>query len=212
MTTDLVDAIATMREAEALETAQSMLEAGEEPLEVLTLCRKAMSLVGERFEQGQYFLPELVMAGEILSQIADLVKPQIETESMVGVSGVGRVLIGTVQGDVHDIGKDIVVFMLDVNGFEVHDLGVNVPSQAFIDQIVELSPDVVGLSGFLTVAFDAMKETVEAIERAGLRERVKIMIGGGMVDEHIWRYTRADAYGQDAMVAVALAQGWTRGG
>ena len=212
MTTDLVDAIATMREADALESAQSMLDAGEEPLEVLTLCREAMSLVGERFEQRQYFLPELVMAGEILSQIADLVKPQIETESMVGASGAGKVLIGTVQGDVHDIGKDIVVFMLDVNGFEVHDLGVDVPPQTFVDQIVELGPDVVGLSGFLTVAFDAMKETVEAIERAGLRERVKIMIGGGMVDEHIWRYTRADAYGQDAMVAVTLAQSWTRGG
>ena len=212
MTTDLVDAIATMREADALESAQSMLDAGEEPLEVLTLCREAMSLVGERFEQGKYFLPELVMAGEILSQIADLVKPQIETESMVGASGAGKVLIGTVQGDVHDIGKDIVVFMLDVNGFEVHDLGVDVPPQTFVDQIVELGPDVVGLSGFLTVAFDAMKETVEAIERAGLRERVKIMIGGGMVDEHIWRYTRADAYGQDAMVAVTLAQSWTRGG
>ena len=212
MTTDLVDAIATMREADALESAQSMLDAGEEPLEVLTLCREAMSLVGERFEQGEYFLPELVMAGEILSQIADLVKPQIETESMVGASHAGKVLIGTVQGDVHDIGKDIVVFMLDVNGFEVHDLGVDVPPQTFVDQIVELGPDVVGLSGFLTVAFDAMKETVEAIERAGLRERVKIMIGGGMVDEHIWRYTRADAYGQDAMVAVTLAQSWTRGG
>ena len=212
MTTDLVEAITTMREAEALETAQSMLEAGEEPLEVLTLCRKAMSLVGERFEQGEYFLPELVMAGEILSEIAELVKPYMESESTVGASYAGKVLIGTVQGDVHDIGKDIVVFMLDVNGFEVHDLGVDDLPQTFVDQIVELSPDVVGLSGFLTVAFDAMKETVEAIERAGLRERVKIMIGGGMVDEHIWRYTRADAYGQDAMTAVALARGWTRGG
>lgn len=212
MATELVDAIANMREEEAMATARQMLETRGEPLEVLAGCRKAMSLVGERFEQGQYFLPELVMAAEILSRIAELVKPYMESESTAGISRAGKVLIGTVQGDVHDIGKDIVIFMLDVNGFEVHDLGIDVPPQTFVDQITALDPDVVGLSGFLTVAFDAMKETVDAIERAGLRDRVKIMIGGGMVDEIIWHYTRADAYGQDAMAAVSLAQGWTQGG
>lgn len=209
MNTDLVDAITSMHEAQALDAVQEMLKAGEEPLDILNLCQQAMSLVGERFEQGLYFLPELVMAGEILSQIADKVKPLLETGVVMDRDGVGRVVIGTVQGDVHDIGKDIVIFMLEVNGFEVHDLGVDVPPQTFVEQTVALCPDVVGLSGFLTVAFEAMKETVESIERAGLRDLVKIMIGGGMVDEYIWKYTGADAYGQDAMAAVSLARGWT---
>jgi 5-methyltetrahydrofolate--homocysteine methyltransferase len=118
------------------------------------------------------------------------------------------VLIGTVEGDIHDIGKDIVVFMLDVNGFEVMDLGIDVPVQKFVDAVKEFKPAVVGLSGFLTLAFDAMKATVEALAKAGLRDKVKIMIGGGQIDDQVRKYTGADAYGADAMAGVALAKGW----
>ena len=117
-------------------------------------------------------------------------------------------IIGTVAGDIHDIGKDIVVFMLDVNGFEVLDLGVDVPAQRFVDTIQESGSSVVGLSGFLTLAFQSMKDTVEAIEGAGLRDRVKIMIGGGPIDEQVRGFTGADAFGTDAMAAVELAKGW----
>jgi 5-methyltetrahydrofolate--homocysteine methyltransferase len=120
----------------------------------------------------------------------------------------GKVLIGTVEGDIHDIGKDIVVFMLDVNGFEVMDLGIDVPVQKFVDAVREFKPAVVGLSGFLTLAFDAMKATVEALSKAGLRDKVKIMIGGGQIDDQVRKYTEADAYGADAMAGVALAKGW----
>jgi methanogenic corrinoid protein MtbC1 len=209
MANGLVDAIADMREEEALQTAQDMLEAGADPLGILKLCRDAMSVVGERFEKGEYFLPELVLAGEMLAQIAGLVKPHIESGTEVGTARSGKVLIGTVQGDVHDIGKNIVTFMLDVNGFEVHDLGIDVPVGRFVEAIEEDKPDVVGLSGFMTVAFDAMRDTIAAVEMAGLRDQVKIMIGGGMVDERIRAYTRADAYGDSAMAAVSLAKQWT---
>jgi 5-methyltetrahydrofolate--homocysteine methyltransferase len=116
-----------------------------------------------------------------------------------------------VAGDIHDIGKDIVVFMLDVNGFEVLDLGIDVAAQKFVNKIKESGAPVVGLSGFLTLAFDSMKETVEAIKRAGLREKVKIMIGGGQIDDQVKVFAGADAYGRDAMAAVRLAKDWIGG-
>jgi 5-methyltetrahydrofolate--homocysteine methyltransferase len=118
------------------------------------------------------------------------------------------VLIGTVKGDIHDIGKNIVSFMLDVNGFDVRDLGVDVAPQKFVEAIRDFRPQVIGLSGFLTLAFDAMKETIEAIKAAGLRDGVKIMIGGGQITEQIKEYAGADAYGRDAMAGVSLAKKW----
>jgi 5-methyltetrahydrofolate--homocysteine methyltransferase len=120
----------------------------------------------------------------------------------------GKVVIGTVEGDIHDIAKDIVTFMLDLNGFEVTDLGVDVPPAKFVEAVQETGASVVGLSGFLTLAFDPMKETVAALRDADLD--VKIMIGGGQIDEQIREYTKADAYGHDAMAAVALAKEWTK--
>ncbi len=207
MSDKLVEAIAEMRESEALALTQQMLDGDVEPPLILGACRAAMKIVGKRFEQGEYFLPELMMAGEILKQISVLVKPRLTQEREV--TRRGKVLIGTVKGDIHDIGKDLVVFMLDVNGFQVYDLGVDVPTQTFVDKIAEVQPDVVGLSGFLTVAFDSMKRTVEAIRAAGLRDRVRIMVGGGPVDEHVRVYVGADGYGADAMAAVWLAQKWT---
>jgi len=116
-----------------------------------------------------------------------------------------------VKGDIHDIGKDLVVFMLDVSGFEVLDLGIDVPVEKFVDAIKESGSTIVGLSGFLTLAFDSMKNTVDAIKDAGLRDQVKIMIGGGQIDEEVKSFTGADAYGRDAVAAVKLAQGWIGG-
>ena len=135
-----------------------------------------------------------------------MVKPKLMGTSEV--KRLGKVIVGTVAGDIHDIGKDIVVFMLDVNGFEVLDLGVDVPAEKFIAAINESGASIVALSGFLTLSYDSMKATIEAIKGAGLRDRVKIMIGGGQIDEQIREYTKADAYGRDAMAAVALAKEW----
>jgi methanogenic corrinoid protein MtbC1 len=207
MSHELVEAMAGMKEQEALDLAKKMLDGGEDPLKILDLCREAVGVVGKRFEEGKYFLPELMMAGEMLKQISDMAKPLIHTEQKVERSG--KVLIGTVEGDIHDIGKDIVVFLLDVNGFEVHDLGVDVPRQKFVDAIKEVEPQVVGMSGLLTLAYDAMKNTVEAIAEAGLRDNVKIMIGGGGMSEEVREYAGADAYGADAMAAVNLSKEWT---
>jgi methanogenic corrinoid protein MtbC1 len=209
MTDILVDAISNMREEEALKIAREMLDKSENPLQVLDQCRQAMMIVGKRFETGEYFLPELMLSGEMLRQIAGMAQQGIGKG--MEIKRLGKVLIGTVEGDLHDIGKDIVTFMLDVNGFEVLDLGIDVPPQKFVESIREFQPAVVGLSGFLTLAFDSMKVTVDAIKKAGLRDQVKIMIGGGVIDEGIKNYTGADAYGTDAMAAVSLSKAWIGG-
>ncbi len=205
----LVSVVADLREDEALQIVKERLAAGENPLMILEASRKAVVIVGERFEKSEYFLPDLVMAGEILKEIAELVKPKMELVDEV--KRVGKIVIGTVQGDIHDIGKDVVTFMLDANGFDVYDLGIDVPPQAFVEKIREVKPEVVALSGLLTLAFDAMKATVDSITLAGLRDHVKIMIGGSQVDERIKEYTKADAYGSDAMAAVSLAKEWVGG-
>jgi methanogenic corrinoid protein MtbC1 len=206
----LHEAIAEMREDEALALAQELLGAGHDPLRVLELCREAMEAVGKRFQCGEYFLPELILAGEMLERIGAMAKPLIQAGSAGPAKKHGRVLIGTVHGDLHDIGKNIVTFMLDINGYEVKDIGIDVPVQRFVEEIRAFRPGVVGLSGFLTLAFDSMKETVTAIEQAGVRGELKIMIGGGQVDETVRAYTGADAFGNNAMAAVSLCRGWMR--
>ncbi|GEA17294.1 cobalamin B12-binding domain-containing protein [Moorella sp. E306M] len=208
MTNKLVDNIANLREGEALALVKEMLATGTDPMVLLEGCRDAMEMVGERFKKGVYFLPDLIYAGEIMRQVSAEVKPYINTAEAEGKKG-GKILIGTVKGDIHDIGKNIVTFMLDVNGFDVRDIGVDVPPETFVEHIRSFEPDIVALSGLLTVAHTTMKETVEAIKAAGLRERVKIMVGGGSIDEHVRVFAGADAYGPDAMAAVSLARQWT---
>ena len=206
----LVEWLADMNEDDALALAKRMLlEDGKAPLRVLELCRNAMDIVGKRFEEGEYFLPELVLAGEMLETIGAIAKPLIKNAPGEEARKLGKVLIGTVHGDLHDIGKNIVCFMLDINGFEVRDIGIDVPVQTFIDEIGTYKPDVVGLSGFLTLAFDSMKETIAAIDGAGQRGGMKIMIGGGQIDETVRAYTGADAFGVNAVEAVNLCKRWT---
>ncbi len=202
----LVEMVSEMEEDEALALAQEMLESGVDPLRVLELCREAMDIVGKRFEKGEYFLPELILAGELLDQIGAMAKPLLNQTPGEAAKTLGRVLIGTVHGDLHDIGKNIVTFMLDINGFEVKDIGIDVPVATFVEEIKAFQPQVVCLSGFLTLAFDSMKETVEAIAAAGLRDRLKIQIGGGQIDETIRAYTGADGYGLNAMDAVNFSR------
>ncbi len=206
MSQELIDAFTDMREQDVLKITDQMLDSGTDPLETLEACRKAMEVIGQRFEDGDCFLPELILAGEMLRQVSDKVKPRLQQE--VKTKKIGKVIMGTVEGDIHDIGKDIVIFMLDVNGFEVMDLGVNVPVARFIEAAKEFEPQVIGLSGFLTLAFDPMKATVEALKEAGLRDSIKVMIGGGQIDNQVRKYTGADAYGRDAVAAVTLAKQW----
>lgn len=206
MTQQLINAITEMREDDALKITNDLLDSGKSPIEILNACKDAMDVIGERFENGEAFIPELMLAGEMMTSITEVLKPRMAEEA--SEKKLGKIVLGTVQGDIHDIAKDIVGFMLDLNGFEVTDLGVDVPPAKFVEAVKETGATIVGLSGFLTLAYDPMKDTVEALDDAGLD--VKVMIGGGQVDENIRQYTGADAYGKDAMAAVALAKNWAK--
>jgi len=202
---ELIDAITEMNEEEALAIAGRLLDQGASPVEVLDDCKAAMEVVGKRFEAGDCFIPELIFAGDILAQIARLVKPRMASSGQTPHK-IGKVVIGTVQGDIHDIAKDIVAFMLDINGFEVTDLGVDVAPERFVEVAKETGAKIVGLSGFLTLAYEPMKATVAQLR--ALDPGIHVMIGGGQMDDQVRGYTGADAYGKDAMAAVALARGW----
>jgi methanogenic corrinoid protein MtbC1 len=207
MSKELTAAIVGMDEDEAMRLVAAMLDSGADPGAVLEEAKGAMTVLGDRFECEEAFIPELIMGGEIMKRIAGELKPRIKGEAAAARRGI--VVLGTVAGDIHDIGKDVVVLMLDVNGYDVHDLGIDVPIAEFVAAINEFKPQVVGLSGLLTLAFDSMKATVAGIAAAGLRDQVKIMIGGSPVDEQICAFTGADGWGRDAAAALHLAAEWT---
>jgi len=209
MSGELAKLLSDLKEPEALEFVEKALGEGVDPEVLLGEAKEGMNIVGERFANETYFIPDLVFSGAILKGVVKRLEPHLKKGE--AAERLGKVIIGTVAGDIHDIGKDLVVFMLDVNGFEVIDLGIDVPVQKFVDTIKETGSKVVGLSGFLTLAFDSMKQTVEAIDKAGLRDKVKIMIGGGQINEQVRGFTGADAYGKDAVEAVKLARGWIGG-
>jgi 5-methyltetrahydrofolate--homocysteine methyltransferase len=209
MSTPLADAILAMDEAAALQLVSDRLDAGEAPEAVLEDAKAAMTVLGDKFAREEVFIPELIMGGEIMKGIAAELKPRITADSAAEKRG--TIVMGTVNGDIHDIGKDVVVMMLEVSGYEVHDLGIDVPVERFVAAIDELKPEVVGLSGLLTLAFDSMKATIDGIATAGKRDQVKVMIGGSPVDEQVCVYTGADGWGRDATAALSLAAEWTGG-
>ena len=209
MTESLIHALVEMQEEEALQKARQFLDEGTDPMNILEACSEAMETVGKRFEAEEYFLPQLMLAGEMVRQISEMIKPEMKGKAGSARSdSLGKVLMGTVKGDIHDIGKNIVCFMLEVNGFEVRDIGIDVPPGKFVEAIKEFKPQLVGMSCLLTLGYESMKETVQAIADAGLRDEVKIMIGGAQVSEKVREYVAADAHGESAIAAVRLVKKW----
>jgi 5-methyltetrahydrofolate--homocysteine methyltransferase len=204
---ELKNLIIELKEEEAVAQVKERIQKGEDALKILEEVRAAMDIVGKKFEEKEFFLPDLIMSGDILEQITEILAPELKEGAEAEVKG--EIILGTVKGDIHDIGKDIVKFMLEANGFKVHDLGVDVPKEKFIEALKKENARILALSGFLTLAFDAMKETVKKVENEGLRDDIKIMIGGGQMDEDLREYVGADAYGKDAVKAVQLANNWT---
>lgn len=195
---DLVNAFVNLEEERVLEIVKELLREGREPSEILDACRRAATLIGERFERGEYFLSELVFAGEIFNGVMRIVLPELKRE----IKPVGTIVLGTVQGDIHDIGKNIFKAFAEAAGFKVIDLGVDVPPERFVEAVRNYNPDIVGMSGLLTISYESMKRTIEALKEAGLRDSVKVIIGGGRVDEHVKRYTGADEWADNAMLGV----------
>lgn len=202
-------ALVDMKKDQVFEIGEKLLSNGTDPIALLDAAKGAMGEVGRLFEQGEYFVPELILSGKMLKDISGMVKPYLKQEEDT-TEKKGRVIIGTVEGDIHDIGKDIVVTMLEVNGFDVLDLGVDVPVSKFVEAAKEFKPQVIGLSGFLTLAYDPMKESIAAIKEA-CPEDIKFMLGGGQIDEQVKVYTGADAFGLDAVEAVRLCDEWITG-
>ncbi|WP_287152756.1 cobalamin-dependent protein [Candidatus Solincola tengchongensis] len=202
MSGDPASLLVELKEREVLAAVRESLERGEDPLSLVESLREGMEEVGRRFERKDYYLSELIMSAEIFKQAMALIEPRLE-ECSGGTKE--SVVIGTVKGDIHDIGKNLVSTLLRCDGFRVHDLGVDVPPTAFVDKLKETGARLLALSGLLTLAFDSMRDTVEAVADAGLRERVKVIIGGKPVDGKVLEYVGADAFGKDAAQGVRLA-------
>jgi len=200
----LSQAMADLAEEKAKKLIKEKIEAGVPASEILKECQTGMAEIGKRYEEGKYFVSELMYAGEIMKDIMADLGPMLggepETESKLG-----KVVLGTVKGDIHDLGKDVVALMLRGVGFEVIDLGVDVPPEKFVAAIKDSGAEIVGMSVFLTMAYEAANATVDAIKKAGLRDKVSIMIGGGPVTDLVREKTGCDFYGKDAVAGTNYA-------
>ena len=188
----------------ALEETQNALNAGNKTQDILDNgLIAAMNEVGDRFSRGLLFVPQMLRSAKVMQECTRLLEPFFQEEN---VSTKGKVLIGTVKGDLHDIGKNLVSMMLEGAGFTIVDLGVDVPPEKFVEKTKEIKPDIVALSALLSTTMPAMPRTIEALQKAGLREAVKIIIGGAPVTEKYSIEIKADAYGSDAGAAVIKAK------
>lgn len=199
----LTQAVGDLDEAAAVRIVEERLAAGEAPLAILQDLQAGMNVVGERFESGEYFLSELIYAADIFKKSGTPVQARLAGQTQ---EKLGTMVLGTVKNDIHDFGKDIVATVMSSNGIEVIDLGVNVEHQAFVDAIKEHKPQLVGMSCLLTTVFDDMKEAIDTITAAGLRDQVKILVGGGPVDQACADYVGADAYCRTAQDGVITAK------
>lgn len=205
MSETLAELLCELNEDEVLAQTQERLAGGDDPLAIIEECRRGMEIVGKRFEDKEYFITELIMAGEIFGAVMEKVEPALKGKQ---AATHGKVVIGTVQGDIHDIGKNIVRTMLRCSGFEVFDLGVDVPPEKFVDKVKEVGATIVALSALMTTSFNHMKATVEAIAEAGLRDKVKVLVGGGPVNEKVQEFVGADAFGKDVTAAIELSRNY----
>lgn len=205
MENELSAKLGDLLENEVIDLVQKRLNGGDDPMRIIADCQRGVQIVGKKFEEGQYYISDLIMAGEIFKQINAKLAGKLSANS--GPS-LGKIVFGTVKDDIHDIGKDLVVQLLRASNFEVVDLGVDVPAEKFVQAVKDTGATVVGLSCLLTFAYDSIKATIDALENAGLRSSVKVIIGGGPIDETVKKYTGADAWGADPHSAVKQASQW----
>ncbi len=181
------------------------LKNGVDIKSIVNALAEGMQIIGIKYEKGEYFISDLIVAGEIFKEAMSILKPRI-IESREETKPLGRIVIGTVYGDIHDIGKNLVATFLEAAGFEVIDLGVDVPPEKFVEAIKQYNPDIVGMSALLTSTMMHMKNIIEAIEREGLRNKVKVIVGGAPITEKFAIEIGADAYGENAFKAVEICK------
>jgi 5-methyltetrahydrofolate--homocysteine methyltransferase len=198
-----------MMEDKVLSLTKQYMADGKDPVEVFRAYQQAMEEIGNRFEKEIYFIPELIMAGEMMKTGSEIIKPYLNgSEADSGGQKIGKLLLATIEGDIHDIGKNIVAMIMDLNGFEVMDLGVDVSADMIIENAKSFQPDVIGVSGLLTLAFDPMKALVEKLKDAGLRDQFKVIVGGAQLDQQVCDYIGADAFVIDAVAGVNKCKEW----
>ncbi|MCF6095707.1 corrinoid protein [Thermovorax subterraneus] len=202
---ELANAFVQLDEQTVYKLVDQKISEGVSPLDIIKECNQGLTEVGELFALGQYYLTELMFSAEIMQAVMEKLEPLISnTENKQNT--LGTVVIGTVKGDIHDIGKSIVVSLLKTHGFEVIDLGVDVPAEKFIEAVKQSGAKVLGMSALLNSTYQEMKNVVDALEEAGLRENVKVIIGGTICTENVRKFTGADAYANDAMTGVKFAK------
>jgi 5-methyltetrahydrofolate--homocysteine methyltransferase len=194
----LATALSNLEEEKVLETVRSMLNKGIDPKDIINALREGMDKIGKMFEKGEAFIADLVIAADIFKKAVEIIKPHLK----VVERGKGRVVIGTVEGDIHDIGKNLVALMLEISGYEVIDLGVDVSADKFAEAIEKYNPDVIGMSALMTTTMLNQKKIIEELKKRGLRNRVKIIVGGAPTTEAWAREIGADAWGSDCFDAV----------
>ena len=202
----LINNLLELKEDEVLAQVKNRLHNGEDPFMIIEDAQEAMHLVGERYEQGEYYISSMMMAGEIFREVMEILEPILVQKTTGDESG--HILIGTVQGDIHDIGKNIFEFLLHAHGFTVIDLGVDVPAAQFVKKALQVKPDIISLSGLLTISYDSMKETIQKIRNLDDMEiaQTPIIIGGGTINEMVCAFVGADYWATDAMVGVQLCK------
>lgn len=202
----LIQRLADLEEEAVLEIVRQRIEAGDDLMQILEECNEGMRIVGQRYEQGEYYIAGLIMSGEIFREVVELIQPLLVKRT--DQKSFGRILVGTVSGDIHDIGKNMVGMLLTCYGFTVIDLGVDIPPAEFAATAIEIKPDIVGLSGLITASFEMMKETVTVLRAEAAKNQLSfpILIGGGMIDDQVCQYVGADYWLKDAMAGVRLCQ------
>jgi len=199
----IIKSVEELDEERVIKLANKALKSGMDPLFLLNLINEGVKRVGKLYEERKYFIADLIMAGLIFKEVLELEEIKAQFQRKDGEIK-GKVVVGTVKGDLHDIGKEIFKGLMEVNGFEVIDLGVDVPEDAFVKSVIKHKPDIVGLSGVLTTAVESMKDVVEALKRARLRDSVKIIVGGSYITEELCEYIGADSFANDASEGVKI--------
>lgn len=201
MKDDLINAVADLDEQKTLALVKEKIKAGETPLEIVEQCRLGVEIVGKRYSEEIYYLSDLIMSEEILRGVMEILTPYFPQQSEN--NGI-KIVMGTIEGDIHDLGKNIVIYLLRSVGFDVYDLGVDVQPQTFVKSIKETGASILGISVLLTFSIGSVKKVVDMISEEGLRDKVTIIIGGYPVSEIIREYTGADYFEKDAIKAVDL--------
>jgi len=199
----LKNAFLDMKRQEGVASVEKALDAGADPFEILRICRECMEEVGNRFETGEFFLSELIYSAQVFKEISALLEPRLIADQKETATS-GKVIFGTPKGDIHDLGKDIVVTLMRAQGLGVYDLGVDVPPEKFIEMIRETGARVLALSALITPAFESMRETIVLLEQNGLRDQTFVIIGGGVVTELVRQEVGADAWTMDPPEGVRL--------